>query len=161
MPTTHTTTHATTHVRGAPARPATTGPASTDAATAPTVVVADAVAVETSLDMSLDGDRPRNLSHRDRAILRAVARGGAELLVSSEPDLFLDGRCCSDQAAAHALVRAGLIAGSPTTDGGVNGGVHGGPAGFGQRVAARLTATGQRTMAGQPAGTTLAGGGAR
>ena len=77
-----------------------------------------------------------HLSHRDRAILRAVARGGAELLVSSSgPDLFLDGRCCCDQAAARALVRAGLI----TATGAITG-----PAGFGQRVAARLTATGHQ-----------------
>ena len=34
------------------------------------------------------------LSCRDRAILRAVAKGGAELLAGAEPDLFLDGRCC-------------------------------------------------------------------
>jgi len=27
-----------------------------------------------------------------------------------EPDLFLDGRCCCDQSAAHRLVRAGRIA---------------------------------------------------
>ena len=49
------------------------------------------------------------LSGRDRAILRAVAAGGAELQLGSEPDLFLDGRCCCDQAAAHHLVRDGLI----------------------------------------------------
>jgi len=50
------------------------------------------------------------LSGRDRAILRAVAAGGAELALGTEPDLFLDGRCCCDQSAAHRLVRAGLIA---------------------------------------------------
>ncbi len=49
------------------------------------------------------------LSFRDRAILRAVASGGAELLTGAEPDLFLDGRCCADQSAAHHLVHAGLI----------------------------------------------------
>ena len=53
---------------------------------------------------------PRSLSHRDRAILRAVAGGTAQLLVSAEPDLFLDGRCCSDQLAARRLAHAGLIA---------------------------------------------------
>jgi hypothetical protein len=50
------------------------------------------------------------LSGRDRAILRAVAAGGAELQLGSEPDLFFDGRSCCDQSAAHYLVRAGLIA---------------------------------------------------
>ena len=49
------------------------------------------------------------LSGRDRAILRAVAAGGAELQLGIEPDLFFDGRCCCDQTAAHHLVRAGLI----------------------------------------------------
>ena len=49
------------------------------------------------------------LSGRDRAILRAVAAGGAQLQLGSEPDLFLDGRCCCDQAAAHHLFRTGLI----------------------------------------------------
>ncbi len=50
------------------------------------------------------------LTGRDRAILRAVAGGAAELSGGTEPDLFLDGRCCCDQPAAHRLVRLGLIA---------------------------------------------------
>jgi hypothetical protein len=70
------------------------------------------------------------LSCRDRAILRAVAKGGAELLAGAEPDLFLDGRCCADQLAAHRLARAGFIASA-------------GPGAPGSRVRARLTATGQ------------------
>ena len=49
------------------------------------------------------------LSGRDRAILRAVAAGGAELQPGTEPDLFFDGRSCCDQTAAHYLVHAGLI----------------------------------------------------
>jgi hypothetical protein len=69
------------------------------------------------------------LSCRDRAILRAVAKGGAELVAGAEPDLFLDGRSCADQSAAHRLARAGLIATTGT----------GAP---GSRVAARLTAVG-------------------
>ena len=69
------------------------------------------------------------LTGRDRAILRAVALGGAELAVGAEPDLFLDGRCCCDQSAAHHLVRTGLIAAA--TLGLV-----------GQRVAAGLTPAG-------------------
>src|SRR4051812_24086857 len=69
------------------------------------------------------------LSGRDRAILRAVAAGGAELRLGAEPDLFLDGRCCCDQSAARYLVHAGYIAAA--TLGLV-----------GQRVAAALTPTG-------------------
>ena len=51
----------------------------------------------------------RGLTHRDRAILRAVAGGSAQLVISSEPDLYLDGRCSSDQLAARRLAHAGLI----------------------------------------------------
>ena len=57
------------------------------------------------------------LSGRDRAILRAVARGHAELVWGSEPDLYIDGRFCCDQSAAHRLVRVGLIA--PAVEGAV------------------------------------------
>jgi hypothetical protein len=55
-------------------------------------------------------DTTIQLTGRDRAILRAVADGGAELAWGSEPDLLLDGRYCCDQPAAHRLARAGLIA---------------------------------------------------
>jgi hypothetical protein len=72
------------------------------------------------------------LSGRDRAILRAVAAGGAQLQLGSEPDLFLDGRCCCDQAAHH-LFRAGLI--TAATLGRV-----------GQRVTAVLTPAGQHAL---------------
>ena len=75
------------------------------------------------------------LSGRDRAILRAVAAGGAELQLGTEPDLFLDGRCCCDQTAAHHLVRAGLIAAA--TLGLV-----------GHRVAAVLTPAGHQALDG-------------
>ena len=74
------------------------------------------------------------LSSRDRAILRAVAAGRAEIVYGSEPDLLLDGRCCCDQVAAHRLARAGLI----------------GPVGIahiGQRVPAGLTAAGSAELA--------------
>jgi hypothetical protein len=74
-----------------------------------------------------------SLSGRDRAILRAVAAGGAELQLGREPDLFLDGRCCCDQAAAHHLVRAGLITAA------MRGLV-------GQRVAAALTPAGREAL---------------
>jgi hypothetical protein len=84
------------------------------------------------------------LSHRDRAILRAVARGTAaggvgkhsgtaELLGGVDPALFLDGRCCSDQVAARRLVEAGLI-------------IAAGEAAVGQRVRARLTLAGRRVL---------------
>jgi hypothetical protein len=69
------------------------------------------------------------LTGRDRAILRAVAAGAAELSGGTEPDLFLDGRCCCYQPAAHRLVRLGLIA--PAVDGSV-----------GQRVPAHVTPSG-------------------
>ena len=80
------------------------------------------------------------LSCRDRAILRAVAAGGAELLTGRVPDLLLDGRCCADQSAAHRLTHAGLI----TTASPIR--TAGGP---GQRLPARLTATGLALAAGR------------
>ena len=49
------------------------------------------------------------LTGRDRAILRAVAAGRAEVTVSCEPDLLIDGLNCCDQAAVHGLCHAGLI----------------------------------------------------
>ena len=75
------------------------------------------------------------LSGRDRAILRAVAAGGAELALGTEPDLFLDGRCCSDQSAAHQLVRAGLI-------GAARLGL------VGERVGAAITPAGREALGG-------------
>lgn len=74
----------------------------------------------------IDGE---SLSWRDRAILRAVAKGSAELVFGAEPDLLIDGRCCCDQAAAHRLARAGLIAPRAAAI-------------VGQRVAAFLTPAG-------------------
>jgi hypothetical protein len=73
------------------------------------------------------------LSGRDRAILRAVAAGGAELQLGTEPDLFLDGRCCCDQPAVHNLVRAGYIVAAAL-------GL------VGQRVAAALTPAGHDAL---------------
>jgi hypothetical protein len=70
------------------------------------------------------------LSFRDRAILRAVGAGHAELLVGVEPDLYLDGRFCADQVAAHRLARAGLIVAAV-------------PGTTAHRVPACLTATGR------------------
>jgi hypothetical protein len=75
------------------------------------------------------------LTGRDRAILRAIAGGGGELVAGSEPDLLLDGRCCCDQTAVHKLARAGLIAPVRVV-------------GFGQRVPACLTPAGTARLAG-------------
>ncbi|ASR34636.1 hypothetical protein BAY61_06160 [Prauserella marina] len=57
-----------------------------------------------------------DLNHRERATLRAVARGGAELTTSCEPDLFLDGLACCDQSTVHTLARRGLIAPACTAE---------------------------------------------
>lgn len=90
----------------------------------------DVTAPARSADRAQRGSAVRaTLTYRDRAILRAVARGTAEMLVSSQPDLFVDGRFCCDQLAAHRLAHAGLIAGAR-------------PGTVGQRVPARLTAAG-------------------
>jgi hypothetical protein len=72
---------------------------------------------------------PTALTYRDRAILRAVAGGTAELLGGSQPDLLVGGLCCCDQMAARRLTRAGLITGAR-------------PTAVGQRVPATLTAAG-------------------
>jgi hypothetical protein len=77
---------------------------------------------------------PPVLSYRDRAILRAVAGGTAEMIAGVGPDLMLDGRCCGDQLAAHRLAREGLIAAAH-------------PARAGQRVLARLTDAGRHVLA--------------
>ena len=85
-----------------------------------------AVSTDTTATDVIDGE---TLSLRDRAILRAVARGSAELVYGAEPDLLIDGRCCCDQTAAHRLAHAGLIA--PV-----------GTATIGERVPAGLTPAG-------------------
>jgi hypothetical protein len=87
--------------------------------------------VDTSVELSGVESSGIELSRRDRAILRAVAGGRAELLVGVAPDLYLDGRCCADQVAAHRLARAGLITAAA-------------PGRTAQRVAARLTSAGRR-----------------
>ncbi|GAB3739561.1 hypothetical protein GCM10027598_68930 [Amycolatopsis oliviviridis] len=50
------------------------------------------------------------LNHRERATLRAVAEGHAEISCSCEPDLFVDGLACCDQHTAHRLAHLGLVA---------------------------------------------------
>jgi hypothetical protein len=49
------------------------------------------------------------LNHRAMAMLRAVAAGRAQMSVSCEPDLFVDGFACCDQMTAHALAHGGYI----------------------------------------------------
>jgi hypothetical protein len=86
------------------------------------------------MTMTAVPDLISTLTHRDRAILRAVAVGTAELVAGAEPDLYLDGLACSDQFAAHRLVHDGLITAA-------------GPAGTGHRVAAELTTDGAALLA--------------
>lgn len=69
------------------------------------------------------------LSHRARAVLRAVGAGRCEISGGSEPDLFVDGLAFCDQLLAHALSHAGLL--RPTR-----------LARLGDRVVAELTAAG-------------------
>ena len=49
------------------------------------------------------------LSRRAVAMLRAVADNRAEMTVSCEPDLRVDGLLCCDQTTAHELAHADLI----------------------------------------------------
>ncbi|MDT7781601.1 MAG: hypothetical protein QOF58_20 [Pseudonocardiales bacterium] len=51
-----------------------------------------------------------SLTHRDRAVLRAVADGRCEISGSS---LLVDGLCCADQVAGLRLRTAGLISTCP------------------------------------------------
>jgi hypothetical protein len=76
------------------------------------------------------------LTHRHYALLRAVAAGRCELSRSCEPDLYIDGRTCCDQQAAHLLAHAGLI----RHDGDAA------DAAIGQRVPATLTTAGQAIL---------------
>lgn len=56
---------------------------------------------------------PFPVTARGRAMLRAVAEGRAEMSDSCEPDMFVDGLACCDQALAHALNHAGLVQPAP------------------------------------------------
>ena len=51
------------------------------------------------------------LSHRDRAILRAVAEGRATLRCGCLPDLFVDGVACCDQHAQARILCQGFLGG--------------------------------------------------
>jgi len=79
------------------------------------------------------------LAPRHLAVLRAVAAGRAELTCSCEPDLYVDGRCCTDHTVAGLLARAGLI--TSTTSARC-------PAG---RVPAAVTDAGRAALAARPA----------
>lgn len=83
-------------------------------------------------------DQEIELNPRDRAMLRGVAGGGAEMSHSREPDLFLDGLPCCDQTTAHKLAHLGLVA--PTRDGRP-----------GEHVPATLTAKGRAALEHTPA----------
>lgn len=72
-----------------------------------------------------------DLNHRERAILQAVAEGGAE--ITSSNDLFLNGLACCDQSTAHRLARDGLLAPAH-------------PGEPGQRVPAVLTDAGKHAL---------------
>jgi hypothetical protein len=50
------------------------------------------------------------LSHRDRAVLRAVAAGRCQLAGDIGVQLTIDGVCCCDQSVGARLSQAGLIA---------------------------------------------------
>jgi hypothetical protein len=74
------------------------------------------------------------LSHRDRAVLRAVATGRCEISGDAGGSLVIDGLCCCDQLVGPRLSRAGLIAASGSGPGPV-----------------RLTASGQALLFGEAA----------
>lgn len=64
----------------------------------------------------LSDTRAASLSSRDRAILRAVAAGSAQLTGGAHPVLYVDGLPCCDQFAAYRLVEAGLLVADRSAD---------------------------------------------
>lgn len=75
------------------------------------------------------------LVRRHVAMLRAVDAGRAEITTSRSPDLYVDGRCCTDHAATVLLATAGLV--TTTTS----------PSGPCARVPACLTDAGRAALA--------------
>jgi hypothetical protein len=71
----------------------------------------------------------RDLNHRERTTLRAVAAGRVEMTCSCEPDLFVDGANFCDQTTAHRLAYEGFLK-------------HAESSGIGIRALAVLTAAG-------------------
>jgi hypothetical protein len=53
---------------------------------------------------------PAELSHRDRAVLRAVAAGRCSFAGDVGLSLVVDGLSCCDQFVGARMTRAGLIA---------------------------------------------------
>jgi hypothetical protein len=86
----------------------------------------------------LSAELPDVLNNRERATLRAVALGHAEMTCSCEPDLFIDGLACCDQSTAHRVANAGYVVAA--RDGRC-----------GERVPARITATGIAALGDGPA----------
>lgn len=70
---------------------------------------------------------------RSLAMLRAIGHGRAEISLSCEPDLFVDGLPCCDQFTARQLAHGGLV--QPARLGLI-----------GQRVPARLTLAGRSVL---------------
>ncbi|HEY3261094.1 MAG TPA: hypothetical protein VGJ95_12645 [Pseudonocardiaceae bacterium] len=50
-----------------------------------------------------------SLSHRDRAVLRAVAAGRCQISAGPGAPLSIDGIGCADQLVGPRLIKAGLI----------------------------------------------------
>ncbi|MCP2165891.1 hypothetical protein [Goodfellowiella coeruleoviolacea] len=75
------------------------------------------------------------LTHRARAMLRAVAEGRGEMSGGCEPDLYVDGLSCCDQVTAHELAHAGLV--RPVR-----------PTGIDERTTAELTSAGITALIG-------------
>jgi hypothetical protein len=57
------------------------------------------------------------LSHRDRAVLRAVAAGRCQISGKACVSLVIDGLPCCDQLVGMRLTRAGLIAAADSQPG--------------------------------------------
>lgn len=74
------------------------------------------------------------LSHRALSILRAARGGRAQISLSCEPDMFVDGLACSDQHTARRLFHTGLVYPSR-------------PGRIGERVEASLTSAGHSLLA--------------
>lgn len=74
-----------------------------------------------------------SLNDRERATLRAIGQGRAEITCSCEPDLYIDGLPCCDQFTARRLARNALVV--PLRAGRT-----------GERVPASLTDTARSTL---------------
>ncbi|WP_206794677.1 hypothetical protein [Amycolatopsis sp. MtRt-6] len=75
-----------------------------------------------------------SLTRRAVNMLKAVRDGRAQLSLGCEPDLYVDGIPCCDQATARTLGRLGLIAAN-------------GPGRLGELVPAVVTKAGQNVLA--------------